>query len=256
MAERDRVEMTSFTLSPSVTVAHAALAKPVTLDVVEESNKRFFRCAKSEHKLVRLLLATFDRDGDVEPDAVSISRTDIFEKLTALKEDAFKAAWATTLEGAMDGAAAAELGIINARTKGYRYDKVRIVSMPTTLTILAPSIGETGSVNMVVIASKPARGLHVELTPANLMYLSAVVGDQIVSGLIHRQHPRESIPSADRRTFTRPGVSYSYRRDQVLAKSRGKRKFFTDGDCDAETMAVAHVESMKDVNPEDCCDVD
>ena len=218
-----------FVLKTMVVVCHPELKKAVSLgDVQNVSGKMFFRLVKAiDAGCMRLLLC---KSGG---DRTGMRKTNIVEQLTNIKDAKFRDAYAAF--NADDNIEVEDLGVhqakenVRSRTRP-RYSKATLEMLPKVLDIDAPSIDDVVSCVMTVLATKPGKGLWVELSPANLEYLTSAVTRQIHTGTIRRVHPSKNVPRESRVRANVKGTSYSYARSRVVQRSRHdgklKRRFF------------------------------
>ena len=232
-----------FKLVTRVSIQSELLSSPADLDLKLVGDNQFFHCAKSCRKVMRVMMCK--AAARPPPADLDVSKTDIVEQLSGLKDTAFQHAYACVQRGGMTEEASRDLGLETPTktSRGNRYTKVALMQMPDVLLVHAPSILDVEGCDLLVTATKPGGGLWVELSNKSLTYITLVVDAQLQSGGIKRNHPSKSVPHDDRVVVDVPGVSYSYKRGVYQATAldsadKRVRRFVKD-----ENQAVEFVQS-------------
>ena len=172
----------------------------------DQQSKRavYFRLAKSDHKLTRLLTCAIPRDVDSSVDKKHlISRTDIIETITMLRDKKFM----EEVHG-------------DANYKGQvRYTNKRIhskiMALPSRMVVTVPPTCGLGEKELNVLTSKPGSPLWVEFNHDILQYMCTVVTNQVKHGTVSpRKHKRSEVADEDRVDTVEAGVSFSYARNE------------------------------------------
>ena len=181
----------------------------------------FFKLAKSDHCVAKMLVQ------EVKRGTRPLAMTDVIERLTALRDEAYASHLCQPLEDDKE-----DLGL-DVPPRGRAVNRRDI---PAVVTVQAPDIDVVPGIPLKVLNERKGKPLWIELTDDALSYLSQSVARQIETGEIKRVHPREHVSEDDRIQTHVKGVSYSYRRSsfRVVVKhadgARASHKYFKVND--------------------------
>ena len=186
--------MSGIRVEHRVVISGGGLKGPVIVPETRSvDGAEFIKVAKADRVLERVLCS-----GRSSSESRRLSRTDLANSWEEGKED---------------------LGLDAPKSKRARQSSV---TLPPVIEIRGPTAGSVIGIPLKVLPDAATKPLWVELTPANLEYLIAVVAVQRESGEIKRQHPRSLVGDEERVDSTgAPGVSYSYSRSAVRATAKG-----------------------------------
>lgn len=203
--------MSGIRVEHRVVISGGGLKGPVIVPETRSvDGAEFIKVAKADRVLERVLCS-----GRSSSESRPLSRTDIIETLTiARNKKVNELVLANSLEEGKE-----DLGLDAPKSKRARQSSV---TLPPVIEIRGPTAGSVIGIPLNVLPDAATKPLWVELTPANLEYLIAVVAVQRESGEIKRQHPRSLVGDEERVDSTgAPGVSYSYSRSAVRATAKG-----------------------------------
>ena len=128
---------------------------------------RFFKLAKSDHQVVRLLTGKSVGDSRV------LTQTNIIEQLVGLRNEKYTELM--TPKNAVD-----DLGV---DTEGPKLKRPRLDdNAPQTLVVQAPCIGNVQGIELRVITAVGSAVVWVELLAETIDYLKSFVAEQLVVG--------------------------------------------------------------------------
>lgn len=202
-----------FVIESRMTVTGPGMKDPLVLkgNITEVVNgAMFLRLSKSDHVVERLLL------GKSSASSRPLSETDIFETLATLR---YKA-----ISNIISPPPVEDLGIHEpaALPPAKRRALEKEVDVPPIVDIAAPTIEDIVGIPMRVLKGSAGSALWVELTPAILAYLSAVVHRQLQEPGRKGGRPRRPEAEGLER------VSWESRRGAYRARrADGKQRYFS-----------------------------
>ena len=198
-----------FTMSPQMDVSVGKCRVTIPIKYLNNNDEQcdpvpFFRLAKSDCKIGKLLTATIPADKLTK--ARPLSQTNIIEKCVAARDAKF----VDMLEIDKDG----------KRQKRYTGKQLRhkVLALPDIMKIEIPPLCEFDAFEMSAMTSKPTSELWIELSEENLKYLSDVVAKQLEEGSVERIHPRLAREPDERVDLGVHGASFDYSTDRVRVR--------------------------------------
>ena len=204
---------------------------PVFLHPVQiVCGRKFVKLAKGDHKVIRLL------SNQSSSSERGLTKTSVIEDLIALRNQKRN----ELLHHRSDEDQRREsLGIDSAPHP--KRNKVSEASLPESIQLRVPAVGDAGSTDIRVLMAKPGAPLSIEATEGNFNYLRAAVASQISPGDgVHNDgdvapapnssleawfdegpHGQQEVPAAG------PGISYVASRQayRVRFKTNGQVKW-------------------------------
>ena len=218
----------AISITKSITVALDG-GKPCQLpeDLFEIKGERYFVKMAQGRSQIMTLLGARPNGQESRP----LSLTNIIETLTKLRDDAIKELCEHEVESRAAPKPMIDLGLDeeDPTQKTLPWRKLRktinIDSLPDTIEIRTPAIGDVPSIDIEVLRHGVGTPLWVELTADALRYLRVVVQSQISEGTIKRMHPRLCVPDDSKVVVDKKGSSYSYARGCYVHKTNGRVKY-------------------------------
>ena len=189
-----------FSFNDAVVVVTSENGVSATLPVEPIDGKRFFHLVKSNYGIRKLLESSCDDSLRAKAHGSLMAHTTIIEQITELRDAAF------------------EQRLTDMCTKHQRYKTKRytakeqrtsIHQLPVHAELAVPGYGDIAGISMHVKLSKPRSPLYVELTEANLSFITKVVASQAHDGKTVSS-PKENVCDDDRETVDIRGVTCSY----------------------------------------------
>ena len=202
-------------LVPIISGGH--MKEPLQLRCLEHVEGRlFFKACKTDPIVTRLLLGkAFNKER-------ILAKTCILEELQSIRN--------SVIESITNPPALDDLGLDDQPPS--KAPRVLSSDVPPIITLNAPGVGPVAPLQIRTLARKKHEALWLEVAPATIDYLAAVVAHQISDGLIDNTKPKGPANN---------GVYFDKTRRQWRARrSGGKSKYFSDKSYDdAYSAAMA-----------------